>query len=172
VFAPASPDRARVVPKTRAAANERGDVSTGGRQHALTWAQRLKRVFAIDIETCRQCGGRLRVIACIEAPAVIDRILAHLGREAGTVDGAHPSRAPPTLDQLIRLLPPPPGPRDWTGASWPAASPAGISGPNAKIRAPENQWQPTNFARTTRATGPPSRQNRFIGPRYRTCRLT
>ncbi len=24
---------------------------------AITWAQRLKRVFNIDIETCRACGG-------------------------------------------------------------------------------------------------------------------
>jgi hypothetical protein len=31
----------------------------------LTWAQRLKRVFAIDIEVCRRCGGKLRVIAGI-----------------------------------------------------------------------------------------------------------
>jgi Putative transposase len=23
----------------------------------MTWAQRLKRVFAIDIERCRRCGG-------------------------------------------------------------------------------------------------------------------
>ena len=46
----------------------------------MTWAQRLRRVFAIDIESCRQCGGRLRVIASIETPAVIERILAHLGR--------------------------------------------------------------------------------------------
>ena len=28
--------------------------------------QRLKRVFAIDIETCPECGGKLRVIACID----------------------------------------------------------------------------------------------------------
>ena len=99
VFAPASPDRARVVPGTRAAAanqaNECGHASATDRQRALTWAQRLKRVFAIDIETCRQCGGRLRVIASIEAPALIERILAHRGRDAGSVDPAHPSRAPP-----------------------------------------------------------------------------
>jgi hypothetical protein len=29
----------------------------------MTWAQRLKRVFAIDIETCPDYGGVLRVIA-------------------------------------------------------------------------------------------------------------
>jgi hypothetical protein len=27
-------------------------------------------VFAIDIETCGQCGGRLRVIASIEEPDI------------------------------------------------------------------------------------------------------
>jgi hypothetical protein len=51
VFAPASPDRARVVPRTRAAAadesNERAEASGNNRQRALTWAQRLKRVFAL-----------------------------------------------------------------------------------------------------------------------------
>src|SRR5690606_34802538 len=48
-----------------------------------------------EIETCRRCGGRLRVIASIEAPATIERILAHLGRDAEPVDPASPSRAPP-----------------------------------------------------------------------------
>src|SRR5690606_38702410 len=55
LFAPASPDRARVVPRTRAAvAGECGEASVTDRQRALalTWAQRLKRVFAIEIETC------------------------------------------------------------------------------------------------------------------------
>jgi len=31
----------------------------------MSWMQRLKRVFAIDIEACPECGGKLRVIACI-----------------------------------------------------------------------------------------------------------
>jgi Putative transposase/Transposase zinc-binding domain len=99
VFAPASPDRARVVPGTRSAAANKakpcGEPSATDRQRALTWAQRLKRVFAIDIEVCRRCGGRLRVIASIEDPAVIERILEHLGRDGEPVDPAHPSRAPP-----------------------------------------------------------------------------
>jgi hypothetical protein len=114
VFAPACPDRARVVPGTRAAAacnaNERSEASAADRQRSLTWAQRLKRVFAIDIETCRRCGGRLRVIASIEDPEIIQRILEHLGRDGGSVDPAHPerakrrrhqSRAPPEIDRLI-----------------------------------------------------------------------
>jgi hypothetical protein len=101
-FAPASPDRAQVVPRAgAAAATERAEVSATDRQRAMSWAQRLRRVFAIDIETCRQCGGRLWVIASIEEPAVIERILEHLGRDAGSVDPAHPSRAPPKCDRLV-----------------------------------------------------------------------
>ena len=47
VFAPASPDRAQVVPRTHAiAATERGEVSVSDGQRAMSWAQRLKRVFA------------------------------------------------------------------------------------------------------------------------------
>jgi hypothetical protein len=57
-----------------------------------------KRLFAIDIETCRRCGGRLRVIASIEEAAFIERILDHLGGDGESVDPAHPSRAPPQDD--------------------------------------------------------------------------
>jgi hypothetical protein len=48
---------------------------------AMTWAQRLKRVFNIDIEVCDRCGGAARVIACIEEREAIDRILACLRRK-------------------------------------------------------------------------------------------
>jgi hypothetical protein len=44
--------------------------------------QRLKRVFAIEIERCRRRGGKLEVIASIEEPALIERILAHVRRPA------------------------------------------------------------------------------------------
>ena len=44
----------------------------------MTWAMRLKRVFNIDVNQCDQCDGQLKVIACIEDPVVIKRILNHL----------------------------------------------------------------------------------------------
>ena len=44
------------------------------RRAAMTWAQRLKRIFRIDIETCSVCGGALRIIACIEDPGAIKKI--------------------------------------------------------------------------------------------------
>ncbi len=47
----------------------------------MTWVKRLKRVFNIDIETCGECGGAVRIIASIEDPEVICKILAHLAKK-------------------------------------------------------------------------------------------
>jgi len=44
----------------------------------MRWAQRLKRVFQIDVETCPKCGGTVQIIASIEGPPMIERILTHL----------------------------------------------------------------------------------------------
>ncbi len=45
----------------------------------MSWARLLKRVFDIDIEHCPHCGGNMKIIAAILEPAVITKILAHLG---------------------------------------------------------------------------------------------
>jgi len=67
----------------------------------MSWMQRLKRVFAIDIETCLECGGKLRVIACIEDPPLIATILEHVRwREA--LIGNTP-RSPPVLQAELTL---------------------------------------------------------------------
>ena len=64
----------------------------------MTWAQRLKRVFNIDVETCTHCGGAVKVIACIEDQEVIDKILSHL-RKKGSLPSPSivlpETRAPP-----------------------------------------------------------------------------
>jgi hypothetical protein len=67
------------------------------RRASMTWAQRLKRVFNIDIETCNECGGVMKVIACIEDPAVIKKILEHLKQkdEINEPNALPVSRAPP-----------------------------------------------------------------------------
>ena len=74
-------------------------VSPIERHAAMSWAQRLKRVFNIDIEVCGRCGGSARVIACIEDQDVIDRILAHLREKEQDVPTlpllVPPPRAPP-----------------------------------------------------------------------------
>jgi len=35
-------------------------------------------VFGIEIEGCARCGGKLKVIASIEEPEVIAKVIAHL----------------------------------------------------------------------------------------------
>jgi len=63
----------------------------------MTWAQRLKRVFKLDLSSCENCGGQVRVIACIEDPLVIGKILEHLAKSSpGTTSGWRPEpRGPP-----------------------------------------------------------------------------
>jgi hypothetical protein len=46
----------------------------------MGWAQRLKRVFQLDLSSCEGCGGQVRVIASVEDSAVIGKILEHLDR--------------------------------------------------------------------------------------------
>ena len=42
----------------------------------MSWMQRLRRVFAIDLRRCPRCGGGpVRVIAAIPQPALVARIL-------------------------------------------------------------------------------------------------
>ena len=70
VFAPNSAHRAQVTKAGRGRGARRPEDSTPAERCAsMTWAQRLKRVFKIDIETCSVCGGAMRIIACIEDPA-------------------------------------------------------------------------------------------------------
>ena len=101
VFAPNSKHRVDVTPAKRGkgcARQENEDKTPEQRHQAMTWAQRLKRVFNIDVSVCPTCGGDSRVIACIEDQAVIDKILAHLMKQ-----GALPP--PPELLPATRASP-------------------------------------------------------------------
>jgi hypothetical protein len=101
VFAPNSRHRALVTPAKRGRGNKAKladeQPTATERRASMSWAQRLKRVFNIDIETCRECGGAVKVIACIEDPVVIKQILDHLKNKGDTSESrAIPeSRAPP-----------------------------------------------------------------------------
>ena len=57
---------------------------------SLPWADLLRRVHSVDVKTCPDCGGRLRVIAFITDPDVTRAILEHLG-----LPSKPPPRAPP-----------------------------------------------------------------------------
>jgi hypothetical protein len=54
-------------------------------------------VFGIYIETCPACGVAMRIIACIEYPDVIEKILTHRDVNRGEPKATRrpPCRAPP-----------------------------------------------------------------------------
>ena len=96
VFAPHCKHRARIVPH-----RPRGQVDNDQPTAPMSWMRRLKRVFAIDIESCPDCGGKLRVIASIEDPPLIRHILAHVQRREALLKRV--ARAPPALPQATTL---------------------------------------------------------------------
>lgn len=107
VFAPNSAHRAQVTKARRGkgarghAAAETDDRTPAQRRASMSWAQRLKRVFGIDIETCPVCGGAMRIIACVEDPAVVENLLAHLDAKTPAAQAARP---PPCRGPPVRAL--------------------------------------------------------------------
>ena len=65
----------------------------GSPKNRISWARLLKRVFGIDVETCSACGAKTKIIAAIEEPKVIKKILSHMGLP--TAPPIHPARGPP-----------------------------------------------------------------------------
>ena len=86
VLAPNAKLRSKIVPALAERAPEASadHALAQGKTPRMSWARLLKRVF--DIEHCPNCGGALKIIAAIEDPPVIVKILSHLGL---------PTRAPP-----------------------------------------------------------------------------
>jgi hypothetical protein len=52
------------------------EVSDGAAKRA--WARLIKQVYEVDPLVCPRCGSAMRIIAFIEQPAVIEKILTHL----------------------------------------------------------------------------------------------
>ena len=111
VFAPNANLRAQLTPSGRGKrpAGDAAPVDVSAhdeprspeqKRRAMSWAQRLKRVFSIDVTTCAHCGGAVRIVASIEEPTAIRAIraiLAHFEKH-GALEQAHyrpAARAPP-----------------------------------------------------------------------------
>ncbi|HUF81464.1 MAG TPA: transposase [Burkholderiales bacterium] len=108
VFAPNAALRAQLTPSGRgkrpatdaepADGNANDEQRTPEeRRRAMTWAQRLKRVFGIDVNVCVHCGGAVRIVASVEEPAAIRAVLGHFEKH-GALEQAHyrpAARAPP-----------------------------------------------------------------------------
>ena len=88
IFAPNARQRALVLNRPHARRPSVGDEpKSPASRAAMTWMQRLRRVYDIDISVCPHCGGALKVLAVITEPVVIAAILAHVAKRE--------ARAPP-----------------------------------------------------------------------------
>ncbi len=97
VLAPASADRAQIVPGpsalTAASDGGCGPADNPGRhRHRVEWARLLARVFQIEVTVCPACGGTMKIIAALTDGASVRRYLAGVGL---------PSRAPPIAPARI-----------------------------------------------------------------------
>jgi len=86
-----TPGRLKSPADPAADAGERDETAQRRRRRRL-WAQLLRRVYEVDPLTCRQCGAPMRVVAFIQEPAAIRKILAHLERHS---EHWYPSRDSP-----------------------------------------------------------------------------
>jgi hypothetical protein len=107
VLAPAARDRGQVIPRESepepepepegasepggSPASAEGDApgQRGGRSRRprnYTWAELMRRVFAVDVLVCPACQGPMRILATIHPPEATRAILEHLGL---------PTRSPP-----------------------------------------------------------------------------
>ena len=47
--------------------------------HKRNWARLIQKIYEVDPLTCTKCRGRMRIIAFIEEPEIVKKILKHLG---------------------------------------------------------------------------------------------
>jgi len=84
ILAPNAKYRSKIVPQSTAQ-----PPSQLPKSRRLSWAQLLKRVFKVDLESC-SCGGKLKFVAAIMSPTSIQKILEHEGLKYEIPDFAPP----------------------------------------------------------------------------------
>ena len=83
------------------------EVQSPARQAAkAAWAKLIRKVYEVDPLECPKCGAQMRVIALIQDPAVIERILTWLGLwEPRQPGGPSPPTVPPSLPLTYDAVP-------------------------------------------------------------------
>lgn len=100
VLAPNSKYRKQIVPKKQEPSPQleivKPDHEPKSEPKRMSWARLLKRVFNIDISQCPRCSGKMKILAAIEDPKVIRKILDHLGIPSSPPKLGQPRGPPPT----------------------------------------------------------------------------
>lgn len=113
VFASNSKLQAQVTPARRGKGRpeeiaELQEKTPAEKHAAMTWAKRLKRVLLrailrlfqiapgdlvdIDVQICDACGGAVKIIAAVEDPVAIKKILDHLDFQGAMPRAYYPQR--------------------------------------------------------------------------------
>jgi len=76
-------------------------------QFRKNWSRLIQKVYEVDPLTCPKCQGKMRVIAFIEDPSVIKKILKHLNlwelkKPPRSIAHAPPRIEPPTYDDAFQ----------------------------------------------------------------------
>jgi hypothetical protein len=63
----------------------------------VPWVPLITRVYDVDPLVCSRCAGSMRIIAFMEQPAVIEKILRHLALRSALSwsKGPAPAHSPP-----------------------------------------------------------------------------
>jgi hypothetical protein len=117
VLAPASPWRPLVVPplpqpattETRPAPQAHSTppakpARTGARCRYWPWAELMRLTLGLPVDTCPNCGGRMKLRALVRDPESIERFLRHQGLWSEPLGLAEP-RPPPYFRSITRLKP-------------------------------------------------------------------
>ena len=67
-------------------------------QRYYTWAELLRRAFGVEVLRCPRCGGARRLLAAIQDPDSIERVLRAMKLPFDAPELA-PARAPPGGEQ-------------------------------------------------------------------------
>jgi hypothetical protein len=95
VLAAAAKHREKIVPaKPPGEDDNKPDTS---KSYRLTFAALLSRVFQIEIDTCADCGGKMKIVAALTDPDSVRRYLEGTGQSARIPEIAS-ARAPPQLE--------------------------------------------------------------------------
>ena len=79
------------------AINDNVDAEPVPKQYRQPWASLLKRTFGFDVLVCSKCASKMRLVAHVDAPTAIVKILDHLGLPSDQPRLA-PARAPPQME--------------------------------------------------------------------------
>ena len=70
------------------------NTQTSTKRRSYTWSELMARAFLIDVLECPKCSGRMKLIALIDEPRVVRKILEHLCLPTD-IPSPRPARSPP-----------------------------------------------------------------------------